>query len=294
MKTCSIVKVVTPPPARNPYGVEIILPFALLVSCARHHTNPFSRCLKLALDTEALAKATPFYKAVARQDRQLIDQAAATGGGGERPSSIEKSRTEGGRPSASESGSSVVGAMVKRIVAIDAERPHAILVRASMTSVVLELVRSDPLETVVRAGLSGLDVRFALHEGIREGWSTVVSLADVLLMDVRPKAMGYAYTMILSPLGPRATSKETVGGSGRSSDASFTNRAGGSPGSRGAGVGGEGGDRVKRRPLIAVKAEAEENGNLNVEVNLASFACNLMSEPIEVKTRPLRGHAVSA
>ena len=271
--------------------------------------NPVFAFLKLALDTEALAKATPFYKAVARQDRHLIDQGAATGGGGEGLSSKEKSRMDdtrsvpssrlssmakswmdGARPTASSaSGSSVVGAVVKRIVATDAERPHAILVRASMTSVVLELVRSDPLETVVRAAISGLDVRFALHEGIREGWSTAVSLADVVLMDVRPKAKGYAYTMILAPFGSRAASEEVMGRSGRSSDPGVANRTGASPGSRGAGVAEESRDRVERRPLIAVKAGADGNGDLDVELDLASFACNLMSEPIEVGIRPSGG-----
>lgn len=201
-----------------------------------------------------------------------------------RLSSVATSWIDGDRSSVSSaSGAGVLGGVAKRIVAADAGRPHAILVRASMTSSVLELVRSDLLETVVRAGISGLDVRFALHEGIREGWSTAVSLADVQLTDVRPKAGGYAYTTILAPHGPQAAPEQIPGGSSRGSDSRSTNRTGGNPGPRGAGFGEEGGDRVEKEPLIVVKAGADGNSNLDLELNLASFACNFMSEPIEVE-----------
>lgn len=215
------------------------------------------------------------------------------------------SETSASRPS-------VVGAVAKRIFATVAGqprtfltiagRPRTILVRVSMTSLVLELVRSDPLETVVRAGVSGVDVRFALHEQGRNGWNTAVSLADVLLMDVRPKAKRYAYTMILAPLVPRAASaemlfcsrNEKVGGGVRSGVASSTKRTGGSLGSRGDGFGEEGGDRVERRALIAVKANTDgDQGDLEFELNFASFACNLMSEPIEVGMRLSGNHDVS-
>lgn len=242
----------------------------------------------MALDTEALVKVTPFYKAVTRNDGSQVDQAAAMGDGGERRSSIETI------PSSRFSG------MAKSW--IDAERPQAILVRASLTSVLTDLVRSDPLEAVVRAGVSGMDMRFALQEGGRSGMSAAVSLDDVLLTDVRSRAKGNAYTMMLAPLRPLATPVETLfpcrnestGGSGRSSATSSTNWTGEIRGSRGAGVNGDRGNRAKRRPLIDAKARVDSNGDLDMELDLASFACNLMAEPIEVWMRPSVDHAVSS
>ena len=250
--------------------------------------------------------------AATRQDISQVDQqATATGCGRGVRSTLAKSRTDDTRSVLSSTISSVVKSwcgdarssvssatgtgvvgVARRIVAADRERPVAILMRASLTSVALELVRSDPLEAVARASVSGLDVRFALQEGWRSGMSASISLDDVLLMDVRPKAKGNAYTMVLAPLRPRAkpevtspSGKEAVGGSGRSYDASSTYRTGGNLGSRGADAGEEGRHGVERGPAIAVKARKDgDSGDLEAEVNLRSFACNLMSAPIEVGT----------
>lgn len=44
-------------------------------------------------------------------------------------------------------------------------RPKAILMKASLTSVVFELVRSDPWEPVMRAGMEGLAASLSSNEG---------------------------------------------------------------------------------------------------------------------------------
>ncbi len=219
--------------------------------------------LQMALDRESVVKATPFYKAVTRQDSDQADETAA--GGGRRPS-VAKSRADDARSILS-AGSRVVGA-AKRVAVADAG-PKAILAKASLTSVVFELVRSDPWETVMRAGVSGLSASFSSNEGGGGGMAASVTLADVLLTDVRPKAKDNAYTMILAPLRPRATPEEN------SSPARGEGEAGG---------GGDTGDG-STGPLISVKAKMDgDNGGMDVDVNLASFACNLMVEPIKVGT----------
>lgn len=273
--------------------------------------------MQLTLDTESLVKLAPLLKAATKLDRSQVDQqAAATGYGGGRRSSVSKSRTDDARSVlssrlssvpkswlgdarssvSSAAGTGVVG-VARRIVAADSERPMSILIRASLTSMVLELVRSDPLEAIARAGVSGLGMRFALQEGGRSGISAAVSLDDVLLTDVRPRAKGHAYTMILAPLRPRMTPEDTPysgdeasGGSGRSGATSSTNQAGGRPHSRAVDEGEEGRHRVERRPAIAVNARKDgDSGDLDAEVNLGSFACNLMSAPIEVGICSARG-----
>ena len=217
----------------------------------------------MALDRESVVKATPFYKAVTRQDSNQADPAtvaAGGGGGGGRRPSITKSRADDARSILS-AGSRVVG-VAKRMTAADA-RQKAILARASLTSVVFELVRSDPWETVMRAGVSGLGASFSSNEGGGGGMVASVTLADVLLTDVRPKAKDNAYTMILAPLRARVAPKETT------STSRTENEGGGGGG-----------------PLIAVKATMDgDGGGLDVDVNLASFACNLMVEPIKVEMR---------
>lgn len=207
----------------------------------------------MALDRESVVKATPFFKAVTRQEKT---QAATVASGGAMRSTKAKSLMDDAR---SVSAGSRVASMAKHVTASDAG-PKAILAKASLTSVLFELVRSDPWETVMRAGVSGLNASFSSGEGDGGGMKAAVTLADILLTDVRPEARENPYTMILAPLVPSA-SQETV--------ATASQREG-----------------VERGPLIAVTAKRDgENGDLDADVNLASFACNLMVEPIQVRKK---------
>lgn len=247
--------------------------------------------LQMALDRESVVKATPFYKAVTRQDTGQDRATAAVvggGGGGGRRSSKAKSRMDDAR-SVMSAGSRAVGA-AKRAAATD-NGPKAMLAKASLTSVLFELVRSDPWETVMRAGVSGLNARFSSNEGGEGGMDAVVTLADILLTDVRPEAKGNAYTMILAPLRPSVPAEaagissqgEKEGGS-RGSGTVEREHGGAGPGLMTADVGEEGEGEVDRGPLIAVTAKMDgEGGDLDATVNLASFACNLMVEPIKVR-----------
>lgn len=209
----------------------------------------------MALDRESVVKATPFYKAVTRQDTHQGPAAAgAAAGGGGRRSSKAKSRLDDARSVVS-AGSRVVGA-ARRMAAAD-NGPKAMLAKASLTSVLFELVRSDPWETVMRAGVSGLNARFISNEGGLGGMDAQVTLADILLTDVRPEAKNNAYTMILAPLRPSVPAEAPASG---------------------------GGDGVEKGPLIAVTASMDgESGDLDANVKLATFACNLMVEPIKVR-----------
>lgn len=205
----------------------------------------------MALDRESVVKATPFFKAVTRQDKT---QAAS---GGAKRSTKAKSLMDDARSVVS--AGSRVASMAKRVTANDTGT-KAILAKASLTSVLFELVRSDPWETVMRAGVSGLNASFSSGEGGGSGMKAAVTLADILLTDVRPEAKDNAYTTILAPLVPSAP-QETM--------ATVSRREG-----------------VERGPLIAVTAKRDgENGDLDADVNLASFACNLMVEPIQVRNK---------
>lgn len=222
-------------------------------------------------------KATPFYKAVTRQDTHQGPAAAA---GGRRRSSKAKSRMDDARSVVS-AGSRAVGA-AKRMVATD-NGPKAMLAKASLTSVVFELVSSDPWQTVMRAGVSGLNARFISNEGGQGGMGAQVTLADILLTDVRPEAKNNAYTMILAPLRPSVPAEAEASASPDEKEGGTANQEDGSSGPGFAGVGEDGGDGVERGPLIAVTANIDgESGDLDTNVKLASFACNLMVEPIKV------------
>ena len=100
---------------------------------------------KTALDKESVVKATPFYQAVMRLDTGQQERASAMNAAG-----------GGGGDSARSAGPRVSG---------HGRRPKAILMKASLTSVLFELVRSDPWETVMRAGMSGLVASLSSNEG---------------------------------------------------------------------------------------------------------------------------------
>ena len=53
----------------------------------------------------------------------------------------------------------------------------AILAKASLTSVLFELVRSDPWETVMRAGVSGMAASVSSNEAVVGAWSVAVFVA---------------------------------------------------------------------------------------------------------------------
>lgn len=121
------------------------------------------RC-QTALDKESVVKATPFYQAVMRQDNTQPDQAtAATAADGDFGLGNTKSGVDDDSPSVRSAGSRVADA-AKRM-ATNGPRPKAILLQTSLTSVLFELVRSNPWETVVQAGISGLKASFSLNEG---------------------------------------------------------------------------------------------------------------------------------
>lgn len=102
-----------------------------------------------ALDKESVVKATPFYQAVMRQDQSQQDR--------------ETGATAEDDPHAVRSAGSLVADAAMRM-ATNGPRPKAILLQASLTSVLFELVRSNPWETVMRACMSGLKASFSLNE----------------------------------------------------------------------------------------------------------------------------------
>lgn len=111
----------------------------------------------------------------------------------------------------------------------------------------------------------------------------LVTLADILVTDVRPEANGNPFTVILAPLASTARGGEAGGSFGSTSG--FAERAaGGRPSSGGLGVGGwgGGGGGVDKAPLVTVTAKKDgEDGALDADVKLASFACNFMVDPIK-------------
>lgn len=108
------------------------------------------------------------------QDSSQQDQTAANGGGG---LSNDNSRINGDSRSGRSAGSRV--ADVARRMATNGSRPKAILLQASLTSVLFELVRSNPWETVVRAGISGLKASFSLNEGGVSGRKAATCLSQL-------------------------------------------------------------------------------------------------------------------
>ncbi|CAM9617791.1 unnamed protein product, partial [Ectocarpus fasciculatus] len=241
--------------------------------------------LQMALDRESVVKATPFYKSVTRQDRGQDHPVAAgttVGGGGGRFKK-PKSRMDDAR-SVLSAGSRVVG-VAKRMASKDSGQ-KAMLAKASLTSVQFELVRSDPWETVMRAGISGLNASFSANEEGGRAMNASVTLTDILLTDVRPEAKDNAYKMILAPLVALPTESAVTVSQGEEEGGDSGNSPGKrarseKPSSAEAGV-GEGGEDVERGPLIAVTAKMDgDHGNMDAEVKLASFACNLMVEPIK-------------
>lgn len=126
--------------------------------------------LQTALDKESVVKATPFYRAATRQNE------------GEGFSTAER-ETDDAR-SVRSAGSRVLSA-AKRFAAGDSGKT-AILFKASLTSVLFELVRSDPWETVMLAGVSGLNASFSVHEGgVSLGSRYFDTLRSVLLCKTR-------------------------------------------------------------------------------------------------------------
>lgn len=233
--------------------------------CRARASNPLR--LQMALDRESVVKSTPFYKAITRQDGSQ-DQAGKGGGRSGKKSVVDDARSV-------VSASTRVMGVAKRMAAKE-DGPKAILAKASLTSVLFELVRSDPWETVMRAGVSGLNASFSANEGGGSDMNASVTLADIQLTDVRQKAKENAYTMILAPL---------VGSSDKGSSAMPEQGQGewarGSSSASDDGGGDEEGG-VKKDPLISVTAEMDGKTNdLDAKVHLASFACNLMVEPIK-------------
>lgn len=109
-----------------------------------------------------------------RQDGSQQDQAtAATAVDGGVGLSSNMGRMDGDFHSLRSAGSRVADAA--RRMATKGRRPKAILLQTSLTSVLFELVRSNPWETVVRAGISGLTASCSLNEeGVSEGDTTAV------------------------------------------------------------------------------------------------------------------------
>ena len=117
------------------------------------------------------------------------------------------------------------------------------------------------------------------------GTKTRVTLADIVVTDVRPEAKGNPFRVLLAPL---ATSTKSVAGStapharagGQSNNTFPARQAGGSSSSGFAGI-GDSGDEVERGPLITVTATTTgDRGPVDAEMHLASFACNVMVDAI--------------
>lgn len=225
----------------------------------------------MALDRESVLKSTPFYKAITRQDGS---QGKNGGGGGGGARSSKRNLMDDARSTVS--ASSHVVSVARRMAAKE-DGPKAILAKASMTSVLFELVRSDPWETVMRAGVSGLDASFSANEGGGSETKASVTLADIELTDVRREAKENAYRMILTPL-VRSSDKE----SSETAEQGKEEETGEGSGAGDGEEGGEEGGVKKKGPLMTVIAKMDgEKGDLDADVHLASFACNLMVGPIK-------------
>lgn len=79
--------------------------------------------------------------------------------------------------------------------------------------------------------------------------------------------------MLLAPLALSSNDALLASQDAKEADAAYSIRGG---------AGGKGGDGAERVPLIAVTAKIGEGSSLDADVKLASFACNLMVEPIKV------------
>lgn len=111
--------------------------------------TPLWACfVQTALDKESVVKATPFYKAVTRQDQV---------------NRFSNAKREADDARSDRSAGSRAISMAKRFAASDSGQ-KSILFKASLTSVLFELVRSDPWETVMLAGVSGLKASFSYNE----------------------------------------------------------------------------------------------------------------------------------
>ena len=101
-----------------------------------------------------------------RQDGSQQDRpASVTTAGGDGPGlGSTNSRVDDDPQSVIRLAGSRVADAAKRM-ATAGSRPKAILLQTSLTSVLFQLVRSNPWETVVRAGMSGLKASFSLNEG---------------------------------------------------------------------------------------------------------------------------------
>ncbi|CAM9605202.1 unnamed protein product, partial [Scytosiphon promiscuus] len=235
--------------------------------------------LKMALDKESIIKATPFYKAVMRHDEVRQDWAVGAsttdwyGGIGDSNRQVNITGFVGS------ASSRIVSEATKRLAPKDSAR-MAILAKASMTSVLLELVRSDPWETVMRAGISGLKTSFSSDERAGGGTTAWLTLEDILVTDVRPEAKDHPFTVILAPLASASQGEGGAGGASGSRSRKGQQISGGSSLCE-ADVDKEAVD-VETPPLITVKARTDggADGGVDAEVNLASFACNFMVDPI--------------
>ena len=119
----------------------------------------------------------------------------------------------------------------------------------------------------------------------RDGTKTTVTLADIVVTDVRPEAKNNPFRVLLAPsaTSPKGAAAPTCqqAWAGRSTNDPFPawQAGGGSTlGVAGVGAGGGVGDRG---PLVAVTATTSgDGGPLDAEVHLASFACNVMVDAI--------------
>lgn len=101
--------------------------------------------------------------------------------------------------------------------------------------------------------------------------SALVTLEDILVSDARPEAEGNPFRVLLAPLAwtPKDTTVNAAAWQGGSSSLGGIDV-------------GKGGDGVKRGPLIAVTAKTDGDGEaLNAEIELASFAFNIMTDAIK-------------
>lgn len=114
----------------------------------------------------------------------------------------------------------------------------------------------------------------------RDGTKTTVSLADIVVTDVRPEAKGNPFRVLLAPSASSPKSVAAQGTrpqawAGGSTNDTFSFRQAGGGSTSGVASGGEGG------PLVAVTATTSGDGApLEAEVHLASFACNIMVDAI--------------
>lgn len=113
-----------------------------------------------------------------------------------------------------------------------------------------------------------------------------MTLADIIVTDVRPEAKGNPFRVLLAPLatspkGAAAPTAQQVGAGGNTNSTFSARRAGRSSSSGVVDVGKGADVDVGRGPLIAVTATTSgDGGPMDAEVQLASFACNVMVDAI--------------